>query len=460
MAGRQKKRVLIIAYAFPPNGAVGSMRPLRFCRYLCKATDWEPTVLTVDWPGVRADESLLASLPEQVRLVRTRTFEPYYHLHPIASSATRGHPPAGASDGKSATAEMAPASGRLLQLMRDVRYWLEEPLMTPDPQVFWNLFMAPQAYKLIHRLKTDAILVTAPPFSALWGAAVAGRLTGRPLIADFRDPWTDIVRGSLSPWRRQAERFLERWLCRTAAAVVSSSETYSQDFRRKYPDLPPERFCTLHNGFDEEVLAQSIGIRPSPHGLTIVHLGSLYQKREPEAFFVGAGRWLAANPAQRKNFRLVFVGQVDSRTRALLAAHGLSEVTEVTGHLSHAQALSRCRAADFLLLAMGSGPATPKGWLPSKVFEYLACDRPILAHTVEGEAARLIRRAGAGEPITADDPAAFADRLSDYCATKLALGRAPEHANRTDVVAELTQTRLVAKLTAILEGVVARESAA
>ena len=29
-----RKRVLIVTYAFPPNGAVGSMRPLRFCRYL------------------------------------------------------------------------------------------------------------------------------------------------------------------------------------------------------------------------------------------------------------------------------------------------------------------------------------------------------------------------------------------------------------------------------------------
>lgn len=456
MARRRQKSVLIIAYAFPPNSAVGSMRPLRFCRYLCQETDWEPVVLSVDRPGIREDGSLLATLPDRVRVVRTRTWEPYYQLHPIVPSPGAGRSRAvrqgsGPTVGENATT--SPEPGRFRRLLRTARYWLEEPLMTPDPQVFWNLFMVPRACGLVRRQKIDAVLVTAPPFSALFGAALTALLTGRPLIADFRDPWTDIVRGSPSPWRRRGERLLERWLCRTAAAVVSSSETYSQDFRDKYPDLPAGRFTTVHNGFDEEALARMPDAQPSPHGLTIVHLGSLYQKREPVAFFVGAGRWLADDPARRDGFRLVFVGQVDARTRALLAANGLGDVTEVTGQLAHAEAIARCREADLLLLAMGSGPATPLGWLPSKLYEYLACNRPILAHTVEGEAARLIRRAGAGDPVTADDPAAFVARLTAYREAKLALGRAPAHANHPGVVRELTQACLVRKLAAILDGV-------
>jgi len=50
------KRVLIIAYHFPPDGAVGALRPFKFAKYL-PACRWEPYILTVkekDYPVLDA----------------------------------------------------------------------------------------------------------------------------------------------------------------------------------------------------------------------------------------------------------------------------------------------------------------------------------------------------------------------------------------------------------------------
>jgi hypothetical protein len=41
------KSVVMIAYFFPPEGNVGSYRPLRFARHL-PFFGWQPTVISID----------------------------------------------------------------------------------------------------------------------------------------------------------------------------------------------------------------------------------------------------------------------------------------------------------------------------------------------------------------------------------------------------------------------------
>src|SRR5437870_2708413 len=40
------RKILIVAYHFPPDAAVGALRPAKFAKYL-PAFDWEPVILTV-----------------------------------------------------------------------------------------------------------------------------------------------------------------------------------------------------------------------------------------------------------------------------------------------------------------------------------------------------------------------------------------------------------------------------
>jgi len=46
------KRVLLIAYAYPPCTEIGALRPAGLAKYLPRF-GWEPTVLTVKLPGLR-----------------------------------------------------------------------------------------------------------------------------------------------------------------------------------------------------------------------------------------------------------------------------------------------------------------------------------------------------------------------------------------------------------------------
>jgi hypothetical protein len=71
-----RPRVLLIAHHFPPSGGSGSNRALAFARYVGEY-GWDPVVITpgTAWATNR-DDDLLRQLPEDVRVIRTRSFEP------------------------------------------------------------------------------------------------------------------------------------------------------------------------------------------------------------------------------------------------------------------------------------------------------------------------------------------------------------------------------------------------
>src|SRR5512140_1822224 len=70
------RKVLIIAYYFPPMGLSGVQRTVKFAKYLPKY-GWKPTVLTVEPTGYYAfDETLLKEAEEAgVKIVRTRSYD-------------------------------------------------------------------------------------------------------------------------------------------------------------------------------------------------------------------------------------------------------------------------------------------------------------------------------------------------------------------------------------------------
>ena len=55
------KKVLIIAYAFPPRPAIGSVRPMVLAKHLPQF-GWEPLILTANLPG---------PAPEGIQVIQT-----------------------------------------------------------------------------------------------------------------------------------------------------------------------------------------------------------------------------------------------------------------------------------------------------------------------------------------------------------------------------------------------------
>ncbi|MGL6037286.1 MAG: glycosyl transferase family 1, partial [Soonwooa sp.] len=71
------KKVLIISYYWPPAGGPGVQRWLKFAKYL-PDFGWEPIIYTPENPSYPiVDETLLKEVPESIKIVRTKIWEPY-----------------------------------------------------------------------------------------------------------------------------------------------------------------------------------------------------------------------------------------------------------------------------------------------------------------------------------------------------------------------------------------------
>jgi hypothetical protein len=141
---------------------------------------------------------------------------------------------------------------------------------------------------------------------------------------------------------------------------------------------------------------------------TLTHLGSFYPDRGTLAPLWDV---LAGMKTRGERLpRVRFIGDLDPRVRAETIRAGLGGCVEVTGALPHERAVREI-ARSSLLVACGQAGESPaaRGWVPAKLFEYLATRSPILyLGERESDAGRLLASqpgcfvAGTGEPEAID----------------------------------------------------------
>ena len=68
--------------------------------------------------------------------------------------------------------------------------------------------------------------------------------------------------------------------------------------------------------------------------------------------------------------------------------------------------------------------------IPSKIFEAFGMGKPVMIVQPDGEAAELVRAAGAGEWVAPEDPSELARAIIDWCADSEKLARYASSAGR------------------------------
>jgi glycosyltransferase involved in cell wall biosynthesis len=378
------RRVLFICYYFPPSGGPGVQRGLKFARYLPEF-GWEPMILTVrenaHFP-VR-DESLLHEIPAGLRLQRTRCPE-FYGLY-------RGLTGQKHSAGLDITSQSETERKPLRRMLR----WLRAAVFIPDGRAAWTPFAVRAGLRMIRDEGVDLVFSSGPPFTCHVIGRSLSRKSGLPWVADYRDPWTEATFYPRRPaFARALDARLEASCVREATRNVVVGETMAEEFRRRYPGIPRQRFVVIPNGYDE---ADFAGVPyQAPPLFRITHTGSIFQTRAPEALLAAIARLARDEEGFADSARLCLAGRLDEALRQRLHTRPLDRVTELPGYLPHGDSVRLLRRSNLLLLLIGAD-ARARGMLTGKLFEYLASGVPILAlGPRDGDAARLIERTGAG----------------------------------------------------------------
>jgi len=241
---------------------------------------------------------------------------------------------------------------------------------------------------------------------------------GLPWIAEIHDPM--IFPGlTKSKMRMRFSAWMEGIICKHADLVWWFTEEALARARSRHPELG-NRGHFIIPGANEPLFSRE-PYRRGKH-LVIGHFGSLAETRNLEVFLDGLRRGLVNNPQWAQHIQLhLYGGAIDPvSARAIkdfphpemIEQFARLETDQNTGESGRDRVLKRMNAADCLLLLHGTVPFCEE-YIPSKMFEYLWTQRPILAlvwHNPQME--RMLRELGHWA-VKADDVDAIATALEE-----------------------------------------------
>lgn len=435
------KKVLFLTSVFPPMGGSSSLRITRFVKYL-PDYGYEPIILTTKSNTYYLNDPSLDTYLDDENILRVWGINPFFiynlitKLRPLANWINRGL--GQKSTGIKGTGPVKTRNYGFYKLVNF--FWV------PDFRIGWLPFAVGAGLGVFKKRGFDIILSTVPDNTTHLVGLILHRLTGKPWVTDFMDPWVENpFIASPTKYHDRLERFLERKVVESSSAVVSVSEIMTEKFIRRYPFLDSRKFFTVTNGFDPDDfkgIEQREGKR-----FSILHAGSFWAKKEPVTFLEALRDLLTAHPDIRNKVEVNFIGPSYEASKKLREKYGLDGVIKVTPFVHHKKVLDYMMNSDLLLLIPGLG----EGTLTSKLFEYLAARRPILMLSQGNtEAGQILKKAGVGIVVDYKDVSEIKRKIKTLIDEYLQKGKIEVRAcegeiNRYDA------GRLTAELAGILD---------
>ncbi len=398
------KKVLMIAYSFPPAGGPGVQRTSKFVKYLSKY-GWEPVILTRSDSNIPLrDDSLFKDIPHDTNIIRTKAWD--------------------FSSGKGFIGLFKKFVGR--------------KLLIPDSERLWEIFSRKEARSIIEKHDIRLIYTTSLPYSShLMGLHLKKRYPHLSWVADFRDEWTNnpyILDNPYNPVRMKLEKRMEKQVLKTADCLIANTPVMLKNFIEKNSDISniEQKFFVIPNGYDPDdflcisEIANNVNsnldntniileasnceltneikaaVTDKYHNLknkrfTIIYTGSFYGRRKPDIFFEAIAKLIAENKIERAKINIKLIGNFKiEQIKNLVSRYKLEDVVDVFPYMEHNECIENMQSADCLLLIEGIGPGA-EAFYTGKVFEYMIAGKPILAIVPEnGAAAQLIRETSTG----------------------------------------------------------------
>lgn len=274
------------------------------------------------------------------------------------------------------------------------------------------------AYNLINALmKTqigwipDLVFTTSAPYEVHLVGWFLKRRFGFRWIADFRDPYTlNYHYRKKVPLSRILDRCFEKHIYETADGVVFNTNWNRRESIAAFGlQEKDRRFFVCQNGFDpDDITPVQRATRPEP--LVVSYIGGLRGDANERRFVQLLTR--NAQALARKRVRFRFIGNGAEIFRE--TAKGSEGVLEAVDFCSQ-KALSQYWHGSHALLLLLPPSANYLGWVPQKLYSYMATGLPILALVPDGEAKDYLQAAG-GHVIRDscdEDVVAMVDALRD-----------------------------------------------
>jgi glycosyltransferase involved in cell wall biosynthesis len=260
--------------------------------------------------------------------------------------------------------------------------------------------------------KPDVVVGTSPTLFAAEAAARAAARWGVPFIMEVRDLWPAVFVELGVLKNRRIIGILERWemsLYRRAAAVVTVTEAFRADLISR--GIPGSRVFTIPNGADVDFWQPSgdrderrreLGLE---NRFVVLYVGA-HGISQRLAAVVRAAELLR----EQKDVLFVLVGEGAEKPELVAMARDLGlENVRFSDPVGKDEVRRYYEASDVCLVPLRD-IAIFDSFIPSKMFEMMAMERPIVA-SLRGEAASILNASGGAVVVAPEDSRALANAI-------------------------------------------------
>ncbi|MGP5290740.1 glycosyltransferase family 4 protein [Brachybacterium tyrofermentans] len=286
--------------------------------------------------------------------------------------------------------------------------------------------------------RPDVVIATAPAIPTLMVGRALSSLWDVPLVVEMRDAWPDLVThvgpaGALlaeaahAPQPNAARTSL-RWAIALAKGMVHQQVTSWQSGAQavvtttdRFAEVLEERGVTeidvVRNGTDLAAVTPRHDHLPGDHPeLRCLYLGNMGRSQGLDTVVRAA----AQLRREGVNLQVRLVGHGVEASALAALAEELDAPVEVLPRIPHREVGAQYHWADTVVVSLRDW--APFQWtVPSKLYEMLATGRHITA-MLDGEAADVVRAAGAGHVLPPQDVDALADLWRELAADRSQVG--------------------------------------
>lgn len=259
------KKVLILAYDFPPYVSVGGLRPYAWYRYL-KEFGIYPVIITRQW-GNKYGNHLDYIAPSDSSEV----------IEEDSEYGTILRTPYKPNLGNRIMLKYGESKFKLLRKLISAFFEFSQWIWMIGPKV--QLYFA--AKKYLNSNNVEAIIATGEPFILFRYSSILSKKFNIPWIADFRDPW---LQGN-SRRKNIPLLFWDNYFAKKYTKNLHSIITVSTFVEKQIRGLANQKkIYILPNGFDPENIKEIRNIPQATDSLNIAFAGTIYPWHPIESY--------------------------------------------------------------------------------------------------------------------------------------------------------------------------------
>jgi glycosyltransferase involved in cell wall biosynthesis len=258
------------------------------------------------------------------------------------------------------------------------------------------------------RNEIDLIHASSPPSVDLMAGYLASKISKKPLLLEFRDPWVRSVESRVNSFYWQyspSGRFLkkvEEKLCKHARQIVVTNPKIKDELLRLH-QLPDNKIHVVYNGAD---LEEFENVEPEKFDkFTVTYFGVIHLSRALDKM-IEALPYL--NDVQ---FILLGNGPHVNKLKSLARELGVKGMVKFLGTVPEKNMIRILLASDVFFISLDDRPDLHY-LLPSKIFQAMAAGKPIIAiGPRNGDLENIINKHGCGIMLHTSNPEEIADSV-------------------------------------------------